>query len=113
MGEFSSEVSVDQVPRHVGEGALLLDVREPDEWTRGHAPQALHVPMSELGSRIGELPTDRPILAVCHGGGRSGRVTEALSQQGYDVRNVSGGMAAWERAGMPVVDEAGNPGQID
>lgn len=113
MRSGAENVTVDQVDRLITDGAVLLDVREADEWARGHAPQAVHVPLSELGDRLGEVPADRPVLAICHGGGRSGRVTEALTQRGYDVRNVTGGMSAWEQAGLPVVDNEGGPGQVD
>lgn len=113
MDATFDEVNVDAVGSLLDRGAILLDVREADEWGRGHAPQASHIPMSELGGRLSEVPADRPILAICHGGGRSGQVTRALLARGYDVRNVSGGMSAWQRAGLPVVDAAGNPGDVD
>lgn len=109
----ADEVAVSDVPALIASGALLLDVREADEWEAGHAPDATHIPMSELGQRLPELPHDRPILAVCHVGARSAWVTDALSGRGYDIRNVSGGMSAWARAGLPVVDATGNSGRID
>lgn len=88
--------------RAAGAGeALLLDVREPHEWEQVHAPQAVHVPMGEL--RQDSVPRGRPVLTICHLGGRSAAVAQALEQLGYDVRNVTGGMDAWEAAGLPVV----------
>lgn len=107
------EISVYDAQRLVGEGAVLLDVREADEWAAGHAPEATHLPMSELGRRLDEVPADQPVLAVCHLGGRSAQVTHALVQRGYDVRNVAGGMSAWQQAGFPVVDDSGAPGRVD
>lgn len=89
--------------RSVPPDDLLLDVREDDEWAGGHAPQAVHVPMSQLLARLGELPQDRPISVICHVGGRSAQVAAYLLAQGFDARNVDGGMDAWERAGLPVV----------
>jgi rhodanese-related sulfurtransferase len=86
-------------------GTLLLDVREQDEWDRGHAPQATLIPMSQLTERVGELPDDAPILVICHSGVRSLRVTEALSAAGYTVVNVLGGMTAWQSAGGELVAE--------
>ena len=95
--------------RATGAGeALLLDVREPHEWAQVHAPGAVHVPMSEL--RQDSVPRDRPVLTICHLGGRSAAVAQALEQLGYDVRNVSGGMDAWEAAGLPVVVGGTGPG---
>ena len=83
--------------------AVLLDVREDDEWAQGHAPQARHLPMSQLLGRLSELPREQPLDVVCHVGGRSAQVVAYLLQQGYDARNVAGGMDAWERSGLPVV----------
>lgn len=79
--------------------ALLLDVREQDEWDRGRSSLAVHLPMSELNARFTELPDDRQILVVCHAGGRSARVTAALVGEGYNAVNVAGGMLAWQAAG--------------
>ena len=61
------------------------------------------VPTSSFMTRVGELPADRPLLVVCHVGGRSAAVTGYLLRAGRtDVVNVAGGMEAWERAGLPV-----------
>lgn len=92
------------------DGALLLDVREDDEWTAGHAPDAVHL-------RLGLLAQQRPergrrIVAVCRSGARSGRATEALRQWGYDAVNLAGGMQAWAAAGLPVVTDDGGDGTV-
>src|SRR5207249_2415520 len=60
--DFVDEVSAAQAVELLDENALLLDVREADEWDAGHAPQAVHIPMSELNRRADELPTDRTIV---------------------------------------------------
>lgn len=93
-------------------GAVLLDVREPDEWDTGHAPDALWIPMGDLGARQSELPDDRAIVVVCRSGARSARVTTALLGAGYDAANLAGGMQAWAAAGFPVVTDAGTPGAV-
>ncbi|MCW2666032.1 MAG: Rhodanese domain protein [Frankiales bacterium] len=93
--------------RSVGSDDLLLDVREDDEWIAGHAPQAVHLPMSQLVARLAEVPADRPVSVICHVGGRSAQVTAYLLQRGFDARSVDGGMDAWERAGLPVVTGGG------
>ncbi|MFC4944841.1 rhodanese-like domain-containing protein [Pseudonocardia sp. GCM10023141] len=85
--------------------ATLLDVRENDEWAAGHAPDAHHIPMSELTARIGELPDADPLYVICRSGGRSGRVVAFLGQQGHSVINVDGGMQSWEALGRPLVGE--------
>jgi rhodanese-related sulfurtransferase len=86
------------------DAAVVLDVREDDEWAAGHAPNAIHIPLAELPSRLGELPDgDEPLPVVCRSGGRSSQAVTWLSQQGYDVSNVEGGMRAWHSAGKQLV----------
>lgn len=105
-------MNVPQVPvTDLSDNAVILDVREQDEWDAGHAPGALHIPLGELPSRLGELPdTDATTLAVvCRGGGRSSRAVAWLSQQGFDVANLDGGMKAWQNAGKQVVADTGTP----
>jgi len=79
--------------------AVLLDVREADEWSAGHAPTATHLPMSELTARVGEVPEEDPLYVVCRSGARSARVVAYLSGQGRPAVNVEGGMQAWAGAG--------------
>jgi rhodanese-related sulfurtransferase len=92
--------------------AVLLDVREQHEWDAGHAPQARHLAMSELADRISEIPPDAAVICICHAGGRSAAVSDALTRAGFNALNVEGGMAAWEAGGLPVIDHAGNPGAV-
>jgi len=99
------QVSVTELP----DNAVILDVREQDEWDAGHAPSAVHIPLGELPSRLGDLPDDQETLAVvCRSGGRSSRAVAWLTQQGFDVANLDGGMRAWHGAGKPLV-AAGSP----
>ncbi|MFH8616510.1 rhodanese-like domain-containing protein [Streptomyces sp. NPDC017979] len=102
-------VAADQVPAD----ALVLDVREDDEWRAGHVEGALHVPMSDFVARFGEV-TDavadgRRTFVMCRVGGRSAQVTQYLVQQGIDAVNVDGGMLAWEGAGRAIVTDDGSP----
>lgn len=106
------EIDPATTQRLVGAGALLLDVRNPDEWMMGHAPDAVLVPLGELGDRHTELPRDRRIAVICRSGGRSARAVEALVGAGYDAVNVAGGMRAWADAGLPVVTDDGGPGGV-
>lgn len=89
---------------------LLLDVREHDEWAAGRAPQASHTVLSTLD--VQAVPRDRPIVAVCRSGARSGNAAQALAAAGHDVCNLAGGMQAWAAAGLPVVSADGSAGQI-
>jgi rhodanese-related sulfurtransferase len=97
----------------VTDGAFLLDVRDPDEWEAGHAPEATHVPMMELPDRVGELPDDRDIVVVCRVGSRSAQVVAYLMAHGRNrVANLDGGMFAWHAAGRPVVSTDGAAGYV-
>ncbi len=102
----------DAASRVEKEGALLLDVREDDEWQAGHAPDAHHLPLGRLQAEHRTLPKDRPIIAVCRVGGRSESAAVALRRAGYDVVNLAGGMHAWAAAGQPVVTDDGASGQV-
>lgn len=96
--------------RLIADGAVLLDVRDPDEWAAGHSPTAQHLPLADLS--VDALPTGHIIVAVCRSGARSARAAAALSQAGVEVRNLAGGMQAWAAAGLPVVGADGRPGAI-
>lgn len=91
---------------------LLLDVREPNEFAEVRAPGAVLLPTSTFAARLGELPPDRPLLVICHVGGRSAAVTGFLTRTGRtDAVNVAGGMDAWERAGLPLRRGPVEPGE--
>lgn len=81
---------------------LLLDVREPDEFSRVRAAGAVLLPLGSLPHRLRDLPVDRPIFVICATGNRSASATDYLLAAGFrDVANVDGGTAAWYRAGLP------------
>ncbi len=106
------EMSADEAAEEVVDGALLLDVREDDEWTAGHAPDAVFMPMGSVPQRVGELPRDRAIVVICRSGNRSERVAEYLVAQGFAAINVYGGMKAWVASGHDVVTGDGRLGQV-
>jgi hydroxyacylglutathione hydrolase len=82
---------------------LVLDVRQPAEWSEGHIPGARFITGAELPEHIEELPRDRPIATICGSGYRSSVAASLLRQHGFDdVRNVLGGMTAWESEGLPL-----------
>jgi rhodanese-related sulfurtransferase len=104
MPQQVPSVSVPELP----DGATLLDVREPDEWAAGHAPQAQHIPMGEIADRLGDLPAEESVYVICRSGGRSARVTAFLNANGWDAVNVDGGMQSWHAAGRAMAtDEPG------
>ena len=92
--------------------AILLDVREPDEWEAGHAPDAWFWPLARLDMVRAELPLDQKIVCVCRSGARSAKATELLRSWGLDAVNLEGGMQAWAAAGRPVERDDGSPGTV-
>ncbi|CAG7607036.1 rhodanese-like domain-containing protein [Actinacidiphila bryophytorum] len=92
--------------------AVLLDVREAAEWATGHAPGAVHAPLSGLvaGAGLPAAARGRPLAVICRSGQRSQQAAKLLAQQGADAVNVEGGMNAWTTAGYPVIDERGKHG---
>jgi rhodanese-related sulfurtransferase len=82
---------------------IVLDVRQPEEvLAEGIIAGSLHIPMTELQARFGEVPRTGEIVAVCKRGQRSWNVAQWLRQQGFDASSLSGGLDAWRAAGLPV-----------
>ncbi|MCX2932548.1 rhodanese-like domain-containing protein [Mycobacterium sp. CVI_P3] len=91
-------------------GAVLLDVREDDEWSAGHAPGAIHIRLGELDpARLGKA---QPVVAICRSGNRSRTAAVKLAAAGLTVYNLGGGMKAWHGGGRPVVREDGTAGTV-
>jgi rhodanese-related sulfurtransferase len=90
-------------------GALLLDVREDNEWESGRAPNATHIALNEVPDHLDELSNDQLIVCVCRSGARSGRSTKFLVEQGRDAVNLEGGMLAWSTEGEPIVGDIDEP----
>ena len=103
---------IDDLPAKFGPSAVLLDVREHDEWQRGHADGAIHIPMGEVPGRLDEIDRDARLFVICQVGGRSLRVAQYLRRQGYEPVNVTGGMVAWSAAGRPVTTEDAAQGTV-
>ncbi len=106
--DLTGEIDLARLPAD----AVLLDVREDDEWAAGHAPTATHIPMTELAERLDEVPDADPLFVICRSGGRSARVTQFLNQNGWDAVNVVDGMLGWERQGRPLTSENGEGAHI-
>lgn len=98
--EMTQEITVTEVDQQ----GVILDVREPHEWTAGHIPGAIHIPLGEVTQRHEELPAG-PVQVICLAGGRSLRAADWLNENGREAINVAGGMKAWAQAGLPMTAE--------
>jgi rhodanese-related sulfurtransferase len=105
-------ISAADALRMMREGAVLIDVREQVEWDAGHAPEAIHLPLSSLPSA--SVPDYRPqrVLVICRSGNRSKQATALLMQRGCDAYSVDGGMNHWQMLGGSVVRANGADGQV-
>lgn len=106
------QIDVDQLPTEFDATAVLLDVREDDEWACGHAAGAQHIPMGEVPARLGEIDGDAALYVICRSGGRSLKVSHYLARNGFQPVNVTGGMVAWAGSGRAVVTDDGAPGAV-
>lgn len=100
MFGFGPKIDIDTFNDEIKKGkAVLVDVREEDEWRTGHAVGAMHLSVNRIAA--GELPTqntDTKIYAYCASGGRSGSAAQILKKKGYKVINI-GGLSSWRSAG--------------
>ena len=84
------------------EDVSVIDVRETDEYSSGHVPGALNIPLALVPLRINELDRDVTHYIICQAGGRSAQACMYMAQQGFDVVNVAGGTGEWIAAGFPI-----------
>jgi hydroxyacylglutathione hydrolase len=101
----SAQVAADRVAAASGDEAppLLVDVRAAGERQKKHIAGSVSLPLSQLGQRVAELPTDRPLLVYCAGGYRSSIAASLLQQHGLTrVSEIAGGITAWEAGKLPV-----------
>ena len=85
-----------------GKRTLVIDVRQPEEYRRGHIAGAKLIPLDKLSRRMNELPQNREIVCVCASGNRSNSATRILVKAGFKAVNMKGGMLSWQRANFPV-----------
>ena len=98
-------IDINELESLIKQGAVqVLDVRDPWEFTMGHVPDAMHIPMHELPARLGALSHDKPYAVICASGGRSQGATDFLIATGFaGAVSVWGGTSAWARSGRPIV----------
>ena len=83
-------------------GTLILDVRQPEEYSQGHIAGSKLIPLSELVGRLNELPKDREVVCVCATGSRSRSATKLLLSHEYHAFDMTGGMFIWLRSRLPI-----------
>jgi rhodanese-related sulfurtransferase len=96
------EIDVEELARVRDSGAVLVDVRQPDEFENFRVPGAQLIPLADVPERIEEIPDSERVYVICATGSRSAKAVEYLNRQGYDTVNVAGGSKAWREAGHPV-----------
>lgn len=101
-------VTVSELNSAVKEEAVVVDVREPNEYAAGHVPGAVLMPLATLPLKHTELPKGETLYLICQTGGRSFTAATWLAQQGYDVRNVTGGTSDWIANGFPIEQGKGS-----
>ena len=100
-----TEISAADAAREIERGAMLIDVREREDWEESHAAGAVHISRGTIELEIEEQAPalDTPIICHCGGGSRSALVADNLQKMGYtNVKSLAGGFKAWKRAGLPV-----------
>jgi rhodanese-related sulfurtransferase len=101
-------VTVSELNSAVKDEAVVVDVREPNEYAAGHVPGAVLMPLATVPLKHTELPKGETLYLICQTGGRSFTAATWLAQQGYDVRNVTGGTSDWIANGFPVEQGKGS-----
>lgn len=103
----SDHVDVRTLQTEIAAGGIqLVDVRTPQEWSTGHIAGAVHIDWfrDDFKAEVAKLDKTRPVRLYCAAGGRSEEAGELLREMGFtDVRDLDGGVAAWKKAGAPVV----------
>jgi len=88
---------------------IVVDVREPYEFAAAHRAGAVLIPLGELSARLDEVPRETTVYVICAAGGRSQQAAAFLERNGVEAVNVTGGMTAWQQAGLPTALEGSRP----
>jgi rhodanese-related sulfurtransferase len=108
MAELPEELSPRQVADLVRDGdAQLVDVREPYEHEAGRIAGDLHIALDRLTSEAGSIDRQRPVVFYCRSGSRSALAAQAFAASGYSAHNLTGGLAAWVKDGLPIEPAGG------
>lgn len=106
MSASIESVSANEAAKMQNErNAVIVDVRETDEWNTGHIAGAIHIPLSDVKNRVAELEKfkDSPVITQCRSGARSAKAAEVLINAGFSaVYNLDGGINAWQKAALDI-----------
>jgi rhodanese-related sulfurtransferase len=106
MSAYIESVSANEAAKMQNERhAIIVDVRETDEWNAGHIAGAIHIPLGDVKNRVAELEKfkDSPVITQCRSGARSAKAAEVLKNAGFSaVYNLDGGINAWQKAALDI-----------
>ncbi|MFF9194247.1 rhodanese-like domain-containing protein [Streptomyces sp. NPDC014779] len=108
---MAREVELETFASAWSAGAVVLDVREPEEYRVGHVPGAQLAPLSTLAAALSHVPKGRTVYVICASGNRSQRAADRLTDAGLDALSVVGGTRGWVGSGRPVVTGSA-PGSV-
>ena len=109
LADLQEDVAPDRVAELHSRGEIdLVDVREPYEHDAGRIAGARHIELTRLSQEAGSLDRERPVVFYCRSGGRSAVATQAFRASGFQAFNMSGGLLAWERKGLPIEPDGGS-----
>ena len=109
LADLQEDVAPDQVAALHARGEIdLVDVREPYEHEAGRIAGARHVELAKLSQEAGSLDSERPTVFYCRSGGRSAVATQAFRASGFQAFNMTGGLLAWARQGLPLEPDGGS-----
>jgi rhodanese-related sulfurtransferase len=108
MAELPEELSPRQLADLLSEGGVqLVDVREPYEHEAGRIADDVHIELDALPAEAGSLDRERPLVFYCRSGSRSALATQAFAASGFDAHNLTGGLQAWVKEGLPIEPTGG------
>ena len=104
LGQGFKSVSIEDYRESIQKSDhVLVDVRSPGEYHRGHVSRAVNIPLGDLDSRLGEIPRDKPVVVICESGSRSRMGAATLAEHGVrDVHDLRGGTGLWASRGLPL-----------
>ena len=109
LSDLQEDVEPDRVAELHARGEIeLVDVREPYEHEAGRIAGARHIELTRLSQEAGSLDSQRPVVFYCRSGARSAVATQAFRASGFQAYNMSGGLLAWDRRGLPLEPDGGS-----